>query len=70
MAARPPVTPGAVTAGAVLRDTFPAAQSEADGATWLPLIVPADVAGAVMAARLVEQIGKVVSALREATTTP
>ena len=54
----------------MLRDTFPAAQSEADGATWLPLIVPADVAGAVMAARLVEQIGKVVSALREATTTP
>jgi hypothetical protein len=54
----------------VLRDTYPAAQSQADGCTWLPLIVPAGVAGAVMAARLVEQIEQVVSALREATTTP
>jgi hypothetical protein len=62
-----PSTPGADTAGAVLRDTFPAAQSGAEGCTWLPLMVPA---GAVMAARLVEQIEQVVSVLREATTTP
>jgi hypothetical protein len=65
-----PATPGADTAGAVLRDTFPAARSEADGSTWLPLEPPAGVAGAVMAARLVEQIEQVVSALHEATTTP
>jgi hypothetical protein len=65
-----PSTPGADTAGALLRDTFPAARSEADGCTWLPLIVPAGAAGAAMAARLVEQIEQVVSALREATTTP
>ena len=64
-----PSTPGADTAGAVLRDTFPAAQTEADGNTWLPLIVPADVAGAAMLTRLVEQIEQVVSTLREATTT-
>jgi hypothetical protein len=64
-----PSTPGADTAGAVVRDTFPAAQTEVDGNTWLPLIVPADVAGTAMLTRLVEQIEQVVSTLREATTT-
>ena len=61
-----PATPNADTAGAVLRDTF-AAQTEADGRTWLPLELPAGVAGTAMVARLVEQIGQVVSTLREAT---
>lgn len=65
-----PATPNADTAGAVLRNTFPAAQSEADGSTWLPLDLPVGVAGAALAARLVEQIEQVVSTLREATTTP
>jgi hypothetical protein len=64
-----PSTPSADTAGAVLRDTFPAAQSEADGSTWLPLDLPTGVGGAVIMARLVEQIEQVVSSLREATTT-
>jgi hypothetical protein len=65
-----PSTPGADTAGAGLRDTFPAAHSGADGSTWLPLDLPADVAGALMVARLVEQIEEVVSTLRGAATTP
>ena len=46
------------------------AQSEADGSTWLPLDLPVGVAGAAVAARLVEQIEQVVSTLREAITTP
>jgi hypothetical protein len=65
-----PATLSADTAGTVLRGTFPAAQSEADGSTWLPLDLPTGVAGTVMAARLVEQIDQVVSTLREATAIP
>jgi len=65
-----PATPGADTAGAVLRGTFSTARTEPDRSTWLPLDLPAGVAGAAMVARLVEQIGEVISTLREASTSP
>jgi hypothetical protein len=64
-----PATPNAAAAGAVLRNNFSTARLERDGSTWLPLDVPAGVAGEAIAARLVKQIEQVVSSLREATTT-
>jgi hypothetical protein len=64
-----PETPNAAAAGAVLRDNFSTARPGPDGSTWLPLDAPAGVAGAAIAARLVEQIDQVISTLREAATT-
>ena len=64
-----PATPNAAAAGAVLRNSFSTARPEPDGSTWLPLDVPAGVAGEAVAARLVEQINQVISTLREAATT-
>ena len=64
-----PATPNAAAAGAVLRKNFSATRPEPDGSTWLPLDVPAGVAGEAVAARLVEQVNQVVSTLREAATT-
>jgi hypothetical protein len=64
-----PATPNAKAAGEVLCNNYSTARTEPDGSTWLPLDIPAGVAGEAMAARLVEQINQVVSTLREAATT-
>jgi hypothetical protein len=64
-----PATANAEAAGEVLRNNYSTARTEPDGSTWLPLDLPAGVAGEAIAARLMEQINQVVSKLREAATT-